>query len=410
LRSDLVVSQTTTGGQIVYTIKDPVAGQYFRLREPEYWLIGQFDGVTTPEAAAQLFREKWNLDISAEDVRKFVDTLDRLLFLDNPHAEQATSRAGSSGRPQKSLAERIFFLKLRAFHPGRFLDRLEQIYRPFHRPFWFVVQLIVIAVGLSLLWANSSYFAVRLSELYSVTSIVIIVVSLFILITFHEFAHAVVCRYYGGQVREMGFLLMYFQPCFYCDVSDAWLFSERRHRLAVTFAGPYFQLFLLALAMIVWRLTVPGTAISEVARLIVIVGWVSYLFNFNPLIKLDGYYLLSDWLEIPNLRSKSFAYLKNAFARNLLGWPIDRLPATRRERRVFIGYAVLALAYTGFLIVYILILIGRFLAEKAGTLGLILLFAVLVVIFRRNLAALGRAVVQHVRYMKQILKKPLRIR
>ncbi len=409
LRGDLVSSRSVVNGQPVYTLKDPITERYYRLREPEFWLINRLDGKSSPEDIAEKFKKKFKLNIGAEDVRQFIETLEEFLFLENSRSEQSLSRASYRAAAKPSLASRIFFLKLKVFNPEKLIDWLVALYRPFHRRIWFIVQVLVIAIGLSLLWANVGQFRVDIGSFLNASSMAAIILSLFILISLHELAHGVMCRYYGGRVTDVGFLLMYFQPCFYCNVSDAWLFEKKSQRLAVTWAGPYFQLILLSMAVIVWRLTVPGTVVNLLARMIVIVSWLSYLFNFNPLIKLDGYYLLSDWLDIPNLRRKSFAYFGNAVKRRVLNWPIEPLSVTRREKRIFLIYAIFALLYTGFLIAYVLFLVGRFLAASLGGVGLLLLLAVLILIFRQAVTALACGTVQHLVYMKQILKRPLRL-
>src|SRR5437762_11088942 len=125
----------------------------------------------------------------------------------------------------------------------------------------------------------------------------------------HEFAHGLTCKHFGGEVRELGVLLLYFQPAFYCNVSDAWLFPEKSKRRWVGFAGPYFELFLWACAVLVWRLTDPETWLNSGALAVLAVSGVKTLLNFNPLLKLDGYYLLSDALDMPNLRQRSYAYV-----------------------------------------------------------------------------------------------------
>jgi hypothetical protein len=204
-------------------------------------------------------------------------------------------------------------------------------------------------------------------------------------------------------------LLLYFQPCFYSDLSDAWLFKKKSHRLAVTWAGPFFQFVLMALSVFVWRVTVIGTFINDVARIIVVVCWITVLFNFNPLIKLDGYYLLSDWVDIPNLRRKSFAYLGNLFKRKLLGWPIEPCQATKREKKIFLTYAFLAVIYSAFLIFYVLVIVARFLVAKAGGWGLLLLFAVLFFTLKPTLGSLMRGFVQHLSYMSRLAKNPIRL-
>ena len=112
-----------------------------------------------------------------------------------------------------------------------------------------------------------------------------------------------------GVKCEIGFLMLYLMPCFYCNVSDAWLLPRKSQRLLVTLAGGYFEAFLWSLAVFVWRLTVPDSALNFMAWVVVTVSGVRVLFNFNPLIPLDGYYLLSDWLEVPNLRPRAIRYL-----------------------------------------------------------------------------------------------------
>lgn len=409
MRADLVSSSTTVDDARVFTIKDPIAGNYFRLREPEFWLLNQLDGKTSPETIAEAFRARFSLDINAQAVQQFIDTMDRLKFLEGSQSESVNVWDGSLPWNRRSLFGRLLYIKIKGFTPGRFLEFLTRLYQPFHRPFWFVVQATVIFAGLVLLGLNSNHFAVNLVELWSVGSVATIILALFILLTLHEFAHAVACRRLGGEVREIGFLLMYFQPCFYCDLSDAWLFEKKSQRLAVVWAGPYFQLILLALSVILWRLTVEGTFINQLAWTLVTVNWINYLFNFNPLIKLDGYYLLSDWLEIPNLRKKAFAYLGNVFKRRILGWPIDRIEVTPREKRAFLAYGTLALVYSASLLGYIFWLVSHFLLVKTGPFGLLLFLAVLLVILRSSLAGMARGVATHFRYMKQLLKKPVRL-
>ncbi|MCP4684140.1 MAG: hypothetical protein GY867_01725 [bacterium] len=409
MRADLVSSSSVVDGATVYTIKDPIAGNYFRLREPEFWLLNRLDGEAAPGDIARGFKAKFDLDIPAEAVEQFIGTMEGMGFLESSSPEKTVGREEARPWARRSLFGRLLFIKVKGFTPGRFLDALTRWYQPFHRPFWFVLQAALILLGLGLLAVNSRHFAVDLVELWNLGSVATIVLSLFILLTLHEFAHAVICRRLGGEVREIGFLLMYFQPCFYCDLSDAWLFEKKSERLAVTWAGPYFQLVLLASSVVLWRLSVEGSFANQLAWTLVTVNWINYLFNFNPLIKLDGYYLLSDWLEIPNLRQKAFGYLGNVFKRRLLGWPIKRIEVSPREKRVFLTYGSLALFYSTSLLVYIFWLVSRFLLVKTGPLGLMLFFVVLLVILRSSLAGVARGIATHFGFMKQLLKKPVRL-
>ncbi len=409
LRNDLVTSEAVVDGADVVNIKDPIRGNYFRLRAPEFWLISQLDGVTSYDAIAQKFREKFNANIDAQAVLQFVDVLESQFFLENSRSEQATTRKSYGNEPKRSLFSKLLYLKFKAFKPGKTLEISTKIYKPFHSPLGFLAQGLFTLFGLILFITNFSSFTISFDELYSVSAIVTVVLSFFVLIIIHEFAHAVMCRTHGGQVNEFGFLLMYFQPCFYCDVSDAWLFKKKSHRLAVTWAGPYSEILLLVCAVMIWRMTVPGAMIHEVSRLLVIVIWVTGVFNLNPLIKLDGYYLLSDFLEIPNLRDKSFAYVGNVFKRIFLGWPIEKIEVDRRKRRIYLIYASLASIYTLFIVVYFLSILSSFLLEKSGTIGLLLLYLFLMFAMRKNIKTFANGIVTHMKYLKEIMKKPFRL-
>ncbi len=409
LRADLIVSPSEIDGQTVYNIKDPITNRFFRLRTPEYWLVQQLDGVNSCDTIAQGFHEKFGHRLSPADVESFVGQLEKLFFLENSRSEQEISRKSYRTDKSGSLFSRMLFVKLKAFNPAKILEPLVRFYNPFHNAWWLAVSLMVITAGLILFFSNVSSFNLELNAIFSFGSVLAIVMSLFIIVTLHEFAHAVICRHFGGEVREVGFLLLYFQPCFYTNLSDAWLFKKKTHRLAVTLAGPYFQLILFAFAVFTWRVTVPGTFVNDVSYLIVLVSFITFLFNFNPLIKLDGYYLLSDWLDIPGLRSKSFGYFSNLLKRKVLGWPIAPSTATKREKRIFLWYAVLALVYSIGLLGYVLYAAGVFIYGQFGGLGLVLLVGVVLFTLSRNIAALAKGIVQHLIYMKDILKQPARL-
>lgn len=409
LRTDLIVAPSVVDDQTVYTIKDPITGKYFRLREPEYWLASQLDGKTSSEDIARDFHEKFGFDIDADSVAGFIDSLGELGFLDDGRTEVASSRPSLLSSDSQSVIGRLLFIKLKGIDPRPLLRRLLPLYRPLHHPLGLAVGLAVIAMGLALFLANIAHFRYSPDQIFQIGSIALIMLTVFATLIFHEFAHALACHYYGGEVREMGFLLLFFQPAFYADVSDAWLFPKKSHRLTVTWVGPFMQFLIFALAVIVWRVTVPGTLPSRIALIIILVSGISVLFNFNPLIKLDGYYLLSDWLDIPNLRSRAFGYLGNWFKRIILGWPIEPPPATPRERRIYLRYAILALIYSGFLIGFILVVVGKFLLANFGGWGLLALAFVLVVLLKSSIAATGRGVVQHLRYMSTSLRNPIRL-
>ena len=145
----------------------------------------------------------------------------------------------------------------------------------------------------------------------------------------------------------MGFMLIYFSPAFYCDVSDAWMFPTRRERMWVTFAGGYIQLVVWGLAMIGWRVLAEDTLASQILLIVIVFSGLQTLFNFNPLIKLDGYYMLSDYLEIPNLRDKGFRALRAWLAGK--AEPLLDTP----QRKALLRYGAISLTFSTLLLSFV---------------------------------------------------------
>src|SRR5207247_1977959 len=138
------------------------------------------------------------------------------------------------------------------------------------------------------------------------------------------------CKRFGGEVHEVGFLFLFLMPCFYCNVSDAWLLPEKSKRVWVTLAGPFCDLFLASLGVFVWRLTPPDSLTNYLALGVFFVCAGRTLLNVNPLLRLDGYYILSDLAEIPNLQQRSFHELKARMRWLLWGAPRPSSPPRGR--------------------------------------------------------------------------------
>src|SRR5574341_393828 len=219
-----------------------------------------------------------------------------------------------------------------------------------------------------------------------------------VIIVVHELGHGFTCKYFGGQVHEMGAMLIYFQPAFYCNVNDAWTFPDLRARLWVTAAGSWIQLVLASLAALVWLAAAPGTIISRVALYTVVLGGVTTIVaNANPLIALDGYYALSDYLEIPNLRQRALAHLAWLVKRYILRLEVPEPPATDRERKVFVVYAPLALAYSTSLLFLIVAALFGWVSRMAGAIGVLALAFAVWAGLRGAVGAWGRAALTSVR-------------
>lgn len=413
LREDLISTRQEISEGVFYVIKDPRAGRFFRVREPEFWLISQFNGANTYEKIALAFVEKFNMQLPDGAVDSFARKLDELFFLETERAEHEVMRSvyRAGDRENRSIFSRMLFVKLSAHDPTRFLDWILRWYRPLHGPVLGLLSVIFIFAGCLLLWENRVAFAYGITDIFTLGSAVTVFSALIIVIILHELAHAVTCRIHGGEVRDVGFLLMYLQPCFYTDLSDAWMFPKKSQRLAVIWAGPLMQMITLAAAVFLWRFTVVGTAINQIVLLIAIVSLVTVLFNFNPLIKLDGYYLLSDWLEIPNLRDKSFRYLGASLKSRLLGIVDERGvidSVTRRQRRIFLRYSLLAILYSTLLLGYFFSLAWGWINKEFGFGGALLLVAIPVIILRKEIMGTLSYISKPMTVIKNLFRSPVR--
>jgi multidrug resistance efflux pump len=335
LRADLVVSQQLTAGGVVFVLKDPIRNQFYRLLEEAHFIARQLDGETQLDVVRRRTEEKFRTPLPAEQLSAFVGSLDTAGLL-------ATGKSGDGRSRLRRVQGNILNLRFRFFDPDRLFNRLVDKVQFLFTPHFLVFSATIILAAACVAFANWDEAVQNLSRLFRFSALPVILLVVFLVITAHEFAHGLTCKHFGGEVHELGFLLIYFQPALYCNVSDAWLFPEKSKRLWVGFAGPYFELFLWALATLLWRLTDVETGINYLAFIVMTTSGIKTLFNFNPVIKLDGYYLLSDWLEIPNLRKKGFACLGDGIKR-LFGARVthmEQIPP--RERRICLTYGLVA--------------------------------------------------------------------
>jgi multidrug resistance efflux pump len=259
--------------------------------------------------------------------------------------------------------------RISLFDPDRFFTWAQPRLWFFWTRSFVIVSTGCIVLAAILVVLNGEQLAVSFVNSLRWETAVLGWLTLMTVTTLHEFAHGLTCKRHGGEVHEVGFLMLLLMPCLYCNVSDAWLFPEKSKRLWVTFAGAYFELFLWALAVFVWRFTMADTLVNRLAFLVLSACGLQTLFNFNPLIKLDGYYLLSDWLEVPNLQQRALSYVKG-WLRRLL-WGATR-PDGEPRGRLLLGYGLISFGYSAFFLALMLGALVPFLWRSWGWPGLTL--------------------------------------
>ena len=357
-RGDLAASQQATADGVVFVVKDPVRERFYRLPEEAHFIARQLDGETPLEVVRRRTEQKFHTSLPPTELNVFIGSLNAAGLLDTGKIGDGKSRARRvQGSP--------LYLRIRFFDPDRLFNYLVGKVGFFFTPLFLAISAVLILGAVYVAFANWQDAAQNVSRLFQYSAIPVIVLVVFLVVTAHEFAHGLTCKHFGGEVHELGFFLIYLQPALYCNVSDAWLFPEKSKRLWVGFAGPYFELFLWALATLAWRLTDAETGINYLAFIVMTTSGLKTLLNFNPLIKLDGYYLLSDWLEIPNLRKKGFACFGDVF-KKLFGAKVPRLgQMPRRERRICLAYGLVAGVGSIWLLGYAIMKIGGSLLQQS---------------------------------------------
>ena len=339
----------------------------------EWKLVQLFDGKRSYEEIADTFLEQEGLEYSPDDIREFAATLDANGFwYKTPQEENialtqklAEHRGGHAKK--KSRFGDISHIQFSAWDPDRFFDKIHPKLTFFYSRWFTALTLAAFAFMFYVFIDRWSEIANDTIQFYDFTQkgaydIAEFWVLVCILLFFHETAHGLSCKHYGGHVHRMGFHLVYLTPAFFTDVIEAWVYATRQQRLVIIVSGVWTEMMFSAAATPIWWGTPKGSWAHEFAyKIILITGLGVIFFNWNPLIKLDGYYLLTEGLGIPNLKEDSTVYVAAWVKRNLWRLPVD-VPYVAKGRRL--GYVVYALV-SGLYSYSLLFLAARFVGNIA---------------------------------------------
>jgi putative peptide zinc metalloprotease protein len=373
-RSDIIMTRQGDAANAAVVAKDPRTTRFFRIRAAEHFIAGQLDGQTSLDVIRQRTEQHFGAALSPETLTQFVRTLQDHDLLETHHV-----RRGS--RSHSRLKGSLLYLRFKVLDPDRFLAGMVRPLGPLFSATFVVLSLALIAIAAATFASNTHEVGRDLVRLFSVQSLVVAWILVVLVGAVHEFAHGLACKRFGGEVHDIGIFLIYFNPAFYCDVSDAWLFPQKWKRLVVTLVGPYLEMVLWAFGVITWRLTDPDNLVNSMALIVVAATGLKIFLNLNPLLKLDGYYLLSDSLDVPNLRQRSFDYLRNWRTRR--GQSPEAAPVSHRERIIYLLYGSLASLYSFGTLWFVAGRLGGTLIPRFHEWGL-LLFLVLFGVRLRN--------------------------
>ncbi len=405
LRKDLLISQQRFEGRTYYVVKDPISLQYFRMTDEDYYLATLFDGARSFGKIREAYALRYphvRLDFTPEELQervlRFANDLALLQFLSVQGMRlKARFDAQKKNKTKKSalynLANQVFFFRFSLFDPDKLFARMARPIRwIWTRPAMWVSVAICLAAAVVFRF-NVERIHPTMQNFFSFKNIALIWVTTILIKSVHELGHGLTCKHFGGEVHEVGFMSLVFTPYFFVNVTDSWTMPNRFHRMLVSFAGIYVELVAAALVTFLWAVVQPGAFQDFLFNVMVVASVSTLIFNANPLMRFDGYYIMTDAIEVPNLQGKSRALIQHQFNQLLFGASnkdsvLSRLPLPRKRFWLFYTYAILSWVY-GYYVIYKLALFMAPHLEPLGLEGLANWFTALALISWVALPLLG---------------------
>ena len=365
VRPELELSEQVHRGRNVYVVKDPVTLRYFRVGEIEGEILKIMrEPCTLPGLQAKL-EEIYDMEFPEETIVRFLRSLKQSnIFITRGAADvdffMKIRQFKSKMKLKGSLFSFLYF-RIPLWDPDRFFNRTVRFVRPFFTRWFILIWAVSVVSAVFAAGRNWHEIGKDMRLMLGGWNLIYFVFSIMLVKTLHEFAHGYTCKHWGGEIHEMGLLFIVLNPCFFCNVSDAWSFRTRFQKLAVTSAGIFFELFIASIATHFWVRLDPGFARKFAYSVMVTCSISTVIFNANPLLRYDGYYILSDLLEIPNLRARAASYLKYLWHRYGKGLGGEFEAVTVRERIIYVVYGICSFLYRWFILIAILVLFIRIL-------------------------------------------------
>ena len=374
LRGHVRIHRHVYRGELWYVVEDRVAGKYHRFNPSAYRVIGLLDGQRTLQMVWDRLTSALDDHTPSQD--ELVQLFGQLYAADliqcdvTPDVAELFERGGRQRRSRwlQRFANPAA-LRFPLVDPDRALQRIIALAGPLARGPGVLLWLLVVLPALLLAPSHWAELTGNFNErLLAVDNLLLLLLLFPLLKAAHELGHGLACRRYGGEVHEMGVMLLVFFPVPYVDASSASTFASRWQRMLVGAAGMLTEVFIAALAFYLWLALEPGLARSMAYNLIVLASITTLVFNANPLLRYDGYYILADAIESPNLGQRATAHWQYLLRRHIFGLQLTERPhATAGERRWFLAYAPLAFAYR----MFVLFTIAVFIASSYFFLGVL---------------------------------------
>jgi putative peptide zinc metalloprotease protein len=369
LNPHIVIRRQFYQGELWYLLQDPISERHFRITPGAYQLISRFDGVRTLEAIWQQAQQDMHHPPEQEAFLRLLMQLKGAGVLKEGPENEALKilERRKAPRPWLRRLRNPLSLRLPLWDPDKVLNRLMPWVQPLFSRAAVGLWLLLVLSGIlqaALHWQTISGNVT--SQLLAADNLLLMGAVYLLMKLFHEAAHGFAAKHWGGEVHEVGVLLLALIPMPYVDASAANGFSERRARMAVGAAGIMAELLLASLGLWLWLASGPGWLNAAAYNMMLIGGLSTLLVNGNPLLKFDGYYIFADLIDIPNLAIRSKKYLGYLLQRYLFGLEDVVSPAQNDwERGWFFWYGISAFFYR----LFVLFVIILFVAERYPLVG-----------------------------------------
>ena len=349
-RPDLTSTRQRYQGTAYWVVKEPVGLQYFRFHEEEFFILNMLDGHVSLQQIKDGFEQRFAPQkITFGDLQQFIGMLHRsgLVISNAPGQGKALKSRGGTKKRKELMGKftNVFALRFRGIDPERFLNRAVP---------WvgwlFTVPALLCFLAFcfsALILLGSQYETVyaklpSFQQFFAADRWLYLGATMAVVKVLHELGHGISCKKFGGECHEIGFMLLVFTPCLYCNVSDSWMLPNKWKRVWIGAGGIYVEMILASFAMYTWYFTEPGLLNDLCLNMMFLNAISTIVVNGNPLLRFDGYYILMDIVEIPNLRQKSTEVLKRWFQQTCLGLELPEDPFLPQRNRLFFGLFTIA--------------------------------------------------------------------
>lgn len=353
-RTDLTAKRERYLGKSYWIVKDPVGLKYFRFQDEEYAILQMLDGNHSLDDIKEQFQKEFPPQkIKLEELQRFIGMLHQSgLILTGAQDQGYQLYKRSLSRRRKELLaafSNILCIRFKGFDPEWLLTAMYPYVAWFFSPLAMFCWITMMISAFLLVMMNIDMFYAKLPSFYQFftpENTLWLAVVLGCTKVIHEFGHGLTCKHFGGECHEMGVMILVLTPCLYCNATDSWMLPSKWKRAGIGFAGIFVELWLASIATFVWWYSNPGLLHNICLNIMFISSVSTVIFNANPLLKYDGYYVLADLLEIPNLRQKASSICNRKMGEWCLGLEYPEDPfLPQRNQVIFAIYAIASVCY-----------------------------------------------------------------